>query len=59
MDDDNKLTIDMRNISNYLKAASNYGLEVEVVTWALMAMKEDSTLSLDDAMYLGFSEWVK
>ena len=57
--DDNKITNEMENISKLLKNASEYGLEVEVVTWALKAQKTDSTLSIDEAMSIGYSEWVK
>ena len=34
-------------------------LEVEVVVWALLAMKQDPTLSTTEAMEVGLSEWVK
>ena len=46
-------------ISQVLDQALEYGLEVEVIYWALKAMKEDSSLTPAQAMTLGVLEWVK
>jgi len=50
---------EMKIISAYLGEAVEYGLETEVVTWALTALKSDPSLSISDAMAIGYWEWVK
>ena len=42
-----------------LEAAAEYGLQSEVVTYALQAMKDNPELSIVEAMSSGFYEWVK
>lgn len=42
-----------------LKGASEFDLQVEVVWYALKAMKENSRLSIEEAINIGFNEWVK
>jgi len=42
-----------------LKEASNYDLQAEVVAYALQAIKDDSEISIERAMEIGFQEWVK
>jgi len=42
-----------------LQKAKLYGLESEVVVYSLRAMKNDSTLSIERAIQMGLSEWVK
>lgn len=46
-------------IGYLLKEASNYGVEAEVVAYALQAMQDDSELTIERAMEIGFKEWVK
>jgi hypothetical protein len=49
----------MEAINNALNGAAEYGLEVEVVYWALKAMKENPSLRIEEAIEIGFWEWVK
>ena len=42
-----------------LHDARQVGLETEVVTWALMYMKENPSLSISEAITMGYYEWVK
>lgn len=42
-----------------LKGASEFDLQVEVVWYALRYMKENPRLSIEEAIDLGFKEWVK
>ena len=46
-------------IQNALKGASEFNLEVEVVWYALKYMKENPRLTIEEAINLGFKEWVK
>lgn len=39
--------------------ASYYGLQQEVMYWALKCMDEDEDLSPMDAFEMGYQEWVK
>jgi len=50
---------EMNLVQGMLLEAASYGLQSEVVTYALKYMKEDPTLSLSMAMKYGFDEWVK
>jgi hypothetical protein len=42
-----------------LKIASKNGLEPEIFVFAVKAMKENPNLSIIEAMYEGFDEWIK
>jgi predicted RNA methylase len=46
-------------IGYMLDSALEYGLEVEVIYWALKYMKENPTTSPAEAFALGVAEWVK
>jgi hypothetical protein len=46
-------------ISEYLEAAREYNVEAEVVYFALKEMKNDNTISSQDAMERGFNQWIK
>lgn len=46
-------------VSFALANAYQMSLEVEVVTWALKYMKENPNLTIDEAITMGYSEWVK
>jgi hypothetical protein len=46
-------------VDHLLKLAEVHNLEAEVVVFALKSMKEDSLLSIEEAMALGYEEWVK
>lgn len=50
---------EMSLIREYLEEAKKHGLEVEVITWALLSMKGDPNMSISFAMECGFYEWVK
>lgn len=49
----------MDYVSEILEEARQHGLEVEVVTWALKAMKENPSLSLVEAITEGYENWLK
>jgi hypothetical protein len=46
-------------VDHLLKLAETHNLEAEVVVFALKSMKEDPLLSIEEAISLGFEEWVK
>ncbi len=53
------MATDLEVINNQLTQAKGYGLEAEVVMTALMAMKRDSSLTIQEAIYIGYFEWIK
>ena len=53
------LSLEMSQIGEYLNIALDYGLDIEVVTFALLAMKSNPSLSISHAMAIGYSEWIK
>jgi hypothetical protein len=53
------LSLEISLINGYLNDAFDYGLDTEVVAAALLAMKSDPSLSISNAMAVGYSEWVK
>lgn len=46
-------------VDHLLKLAEYHNLEAEMVTSALRAMKEDPSLSIEEAIALGYEEWIK
>jgi hypothetical protein len=57
---DNDTTIqDLNHIHSLLTESAKYGLESEVIYFALQYMKNDSSLSIADAFTYGFDEWIK
>jgi hypothetical protein len=42
-----------------LKTAAKDGLESEIFVFAVKAMKENPNLSIIEAMYTGYDEWIK
>jgi len=46
-------------VYSFLKDAKPYGLESEVVLWALKYMQKYPDSSIESAMAHGFDEWVK
>ena len=50
---------EMELISKGLDTALEFGLEVEVIYFALNAMKADTTLTPSQAFYYGVAEWIK
>lgn len=58
---ENKLTTleEMEIIGSGLDAALESGLEVEVIYFALDAMKKYPNMSISEAFLFGVAEWVK
>ncbi len=50
---------DMQNVDFYLREAREYGLEVEIVSYALKYMKQDCTIGIVEALSLASAEWIK
>ena len=46
-------------VQSLLDEASEWGLEAEVVTFALKYMKENPNLAISDAITFGYEEWIK
>jgi hypothetical protein len=46
-------------ISQLLEGAKEYGLEAEVITWALKSMQEDPSQQPYEAFAAGYNEWIK
>lgn len=57
--DEQDLMKELLIVSDVLEDAKRYGLEAEVVTFALKYMKKDPTLSISTAITYGYDEWVK
>lgn len=49
----------LKIVDRVIKNASGYGLEAEVVAFALKCMKENPQLSIVEAIIEGYEEWVK
>tara|TARA_R110000868_G_scaffold92791_3_gene257372 strand:+ start:4680 stop:4850 length:171 start_codon:yes stop_codon:yes gene_type:complete len=50
---------DMSYLDSLLDEAAEYGLVTEVVTFGLMAMKNNPKLTIAEAVQIGYDEWVK
>jgi len=46
-------------VNTALKNASQYDLQVEVVIYALQYMKENPSLTVEQAITMGYDEWIK
>jgi hypothetical protein len=55
----NKMLEEFEAVKNAIKGASEYGLEVEVIVFALKYMKENPRLTVKEAISLGYEDWVK
>ena len=55
----NSTLAEMKLIGEGLDTALEFGLEVEVIYYALNAMKADPTLTHAEAFYYGIAEWIK
>ena len=42
-----------------IKDAMDFGMEIEVVTWALKLMKNNPKMDISDAIITSYEEWVK
>lgn len=51
--------MEMDLIDKVLDQALEAGLELEIIYWALMAMKKNPELTPSQAMVLGVTEWIK
>lgn len=56
---EDRLKLEVQTISDLLDTAIKFGLEVEVIYFALKAMKENPELSPAEAFAVGVTEWVK
>lgn len=56
-----EFTKDMETIQNVLEwiKEDGFGLEQEVIYWALKEMKENPSLTIGEAILHGFNEWDK
>lgn len=50
---------DLELISSFLEEAQECELLTEVVIFALQAMRMNPTLTIEQAISLGYNEWVK
>ena len=50
---------EFRAVKRTLEVAIDAGLEVEVVVFALKAMKENPSLTIEEGILEGYEEWVK
>ena len=53
------IVTDLQVVDAALKSAAEHGLEAEVVMFALMAMKRDPSLTIQEVILIGHDEWVK
>jgi len=51
--------ISVKKCHEILDAAKEHGLEVEVVVWALEYMQSNPGLLPEEALMMGFDEWIK
>lgn len=59
MNDQMNMIDDMHFVQSLLDEAALYGLQTESIYWALKAMKENPTLTVVEAMEIGYSEYIK
>jgi hypothetical protein len=57
--DTEMLVLEMDAVEIALQRSREEGLDVEVVTWALRYMKKNPSLTISEAITMGFYEWVK
>ena len=49
----------MFRVREVLDEAKEWNMEIEVVTTAMNALKQNSKLSIDEALAIGINEWIK
>ena len=49
----------LRTAALIMEEAKQFGVEAEVMMWAVIAMKEDPTMSVEEALIAGSEEWIK
>ena len=47
------------DVRTTMDVASEYDLQVEVMTYVLLCLKEDNSISIEDALAMGLNEWIK
>ena len=57
--DTETLVSEMDAVEIALERSREEGLDVEVVTWALRYMKENPSLTISEAITMGYYEWMK
>lgn len=50
---------ELKYIENVLEWSQEYNMVPEVIWSALQAMKQDPSISIQEAMYHGYNEWIK
>lgn len=50
---------EMNIVQTALKESEDWGLHTEIVTWALKYMKDDPSLTIGQAITMGYLEWMK
>lgn len=53
------ITLELRRIHSALKDAEKYGLQAEIIYFALLEMKKNPKLLPEEALYYAYNEWVK
>jgi hypothetical protein len=53
------LVLEMDVVSIALERAYERDMEVEVVTWALRYMKDNPSLTISEAITMGYYDWVR
>ena len=56
--DTETLVLEMDVVSIALERAYEHGMGVEVVTWALRYMKDNPSLTVSQAITMGYYEWI-
>ena len=59
MSDQMDMIDDMHFMQSLLDEAALYGLQAESIYWALKAMKENPTLTVVEAMEIGYIGYIK
>jgi hypothetical protein len=50
---------ELNNAESVIEEAYENGLAAEVFVFAIKAMKENPKLSINEAIYIGYDEWIK
>ena len=49
----------LRTADLIMEEAKLFGVQAEVMVWAVKYMKEDPSLTVEEALILGSNEWIK
>lgn len=58
-EDENEPLNELKYIANVLEWSQEYNMVPEVIWSALQAMKQDPSISIQEAMLYGYNEWIK